>query len=45
MTQRERIILVELLNAEYAQAHSTNGISSLCVVTVIIIAVVGLGLN
>ena len=45
-TQRERILLVELLHAEYAQAHSTNGMQSLCVVIVIglVIAEVGPGL-
>ena len=36
-TQRESILLVELLYAEYAHAHSTNGMCSLCVVIVIII--------
>ena len=46
-TQRERILLVELFHAEYAHTYSTNGMRSLCVVTVIIliIAAVGPGLN
>ena len=45
-TQRKRILLVELLHAEYAHAHSTNVMRSLCVVIfiVIVIAAVGLGL-
>ena len=44
--QREHIVLVELLHAEYAHAHSTNGMRSLCVVVVIvfIIAAGGPGL-
>ena len=46
MAQRERIVLVELLHAEYAHSHSTNGMRSLCVIIVIVlvIAAVGLGL-
>ena len=46
-TQRERILLVELLHAEYAHAHPTNGMRSLCVVFVIVlvIAAEGPGLN
>ena len=46
-TQKERIVLVELLHTEYAQTHSTNGMRSLCVVIVIVlnIAAVGPGLN
>jgi hypothetical protein len=40
-TQRERILLVELLHAEYAHAHSTNGMRFLCIVIVIVIAAVG----
>ena len=45
-TQRERIVLVELLHAEYAQAHSTNRMHSLCIVFFIslVIAAVGPGL-
>ena len=45
--QRERILLVELLQAGYAHAPSTNGMCSLCVViiVVIVIAAVGRGLN
>ena len=35
MPQREHILLVELLCAEYAHAHPTNGIRSLCLVIVI----------
>ena len=31
-TPRERVLLVELLHTEYAHAHSTNGMRSLCVV-------------
>ena len=46
-TQRESIILVDLLHVEYAHAHSTNIMHSLRVVfvMVLVIAVVGLGLN
>ena len=45
-TQRELILLVELLHVECAHAHSTNRMRSLCVVIVIIfvIAAVRLGL-
>ena len=43
-TQRECSILVELLHTEYAHAHSTNGMRSLCVVIVLVIAAVGPGL-
>ena len=41
------IVLVELLHAEYAHAHSTNRMCSLCDVIVIVlsIAAVGPGLN
>ena len=35
-TQRECILLVELLHAEYAHAHSTNRMHSICVVIVIV---------
>ena len=45
MTQRKHILLVELLHAEYARAHSTNVMRSLCIVIVLIIAAVGPGLN
>ena len=38
-TQRERILLVELLRAEIAHALSTNGMRSLCVVIVIILVI------
>ena len=46
MTQKERVLLVELLHAEYAHAHSTNGMRSLCVVIgiALVIAAVGPGL-
>ena len=37
--------IVELLHAEYAQAHSTNGMRSLCVMIVFVIAAVGLNLK
>ena len=30
MTQRDRILLVELLHVEYAHAHSTNGMRYRC---------------
>lgn len=43
-TQRECILLVELFHAEYAHAYSTNGMRSLCVVIVLVIAAVGLGI-
>ena len=45
-THRERIVLVEWLHAEYAHAHSTDGMRSLCVfiVIVLVIAAVGPGL-
>ena len=39
-THRERILLVELLHTEYAHAHPTNGVRSLCVVIVLVIAAV-----
>ena len=44
-TQREHILLVELLHTEHAHAHSTNGTRSLCVVIVLVIAAVGPGLQ
>ena len=46
-TQRGCILLVELLHAEYAHAHSTKRMRSLCVVIVIffVITAVLLGLN
>ena len=34
--ERERILLVELFHAEFAHAHSTNRMRSLCVVLVIV---------
>ena len=34
LAQRERILLVELLHAEYAHSHSTNIMRYLCVVIV-----------
>ena len=47
-TQREHVLLVELLHAEYAHTHSTNRMRSLGVVIVLVlvlvIAAVGLGL-
>ena len=43
MTQRERILLVELLNAEYTHAHSTYGMHSLCAVIVIVLFIVAVG--
>ena len=45
--QRERILLVELPLAEYAQAHSTNRVRSLgaVIIIVLVIAAVGPGLN
>lgn len=43
--QRECILLVELLCAEYAHAHSTYRICSLCAVIVFVIAAMRLGLN
>ena len=43
--QRERIVLVELLHMDYAHAHSTNGMRSLCVVIVLVIAAVGTDLE
>ena len=42
-TQRERILLVELLHAEYANAHSTNGLRSLCVVIVLVLVMAAVG--
>ena len=39
MTQRECILLVELLRAENAHALSTNGMRSLCVVIVIVLVI------
>ena len=42
-TQRECIVLVELLHAEFPYAHSTNGMRSLGVVIVLVIAAVGPG--
>ena len=38
-TQRERILLVELLHAEYAHAHSINRIHSFCSVIVIVFVI------
>ena len=45
-TQRKRILLVELLHAEFAHAHSNNVMRSLCVIIaiVLVIAAVGPGL-
>ena len=43
-TQRERVLLVKLLQAEFAHAHSTNRMRSLGVVIVLVIAAVRLGL-
>ena len=45
MTQRECIVLLELLHAEYAHAHSTNEMHSLCLVIVLVIAAMGPGLK
>ena len=42
-TQRERVLLVELLHAEYAHAHSTNRMRSLCVVIVIVLVIAAVG--
>ena len=39
MTQGEHILLVDLLHAEYAHAHSTNSMCSLCSVIVIIFVI------
>ena len=39
-THRGRFVLVELLHAEYAHAHSANGTRSLCVVIVIVLVIV-----
>ena len=38
-THRERILLVELLHTEYAHAHPTNGVRSLCVVIVLVLVI------
>ena len=43
MTQRERVLLVELLHAQCAHAHSTNSMCSLCVVIVIILVIAAMG--
>ena len=42
-TQRERTLLVELLHAEHAHAHSTNGMHSLCVIIVIVLVMAAVG--
>ena len=41
--QRERILFVELLHAEYALPHATNGMRSLCVVIVIVLVIAAVG--
>ena len=38
--EKRGILLVELLHAEYAHAHSTNGVRSLCDVIVIVFVAV-----
>ena len=42
--QRERILLVELLHAEYAHGHSSKRMRSLRIVIILDIAAVGPGL-
>ena len=42
-TQRERIVLVELLHAEYAHSHSTNRMRSLCIVIVVVLVIAAVG--
>ena len=41
---KRRILLVELLHAEYAHAHSTNGMRYLFIVIVLVLVAVGPGL-
>ena len=43
MTQRERVLLVELLHVEYAHTHYTNRMRSLCVVIVIVLVIAAVG--
>ena len=42
-TQKERILLVELLHAKYAHVHSTNGMRSLSVIIVIVLVIAAVG--
>ena len=42
-THRERIVLVELLHAEYAHAHPTNGMRCPCIVIVIVLVIAAVG--